>query len=194
MGWLTLASRRRIIHSGWEGYPLGNKPGRLPLCQNKAGDAGMITRLKPMVRRLAGLSAFLLVVSGIGLSQGPAKDPGVRGGPPSAGTSFGGLSTGLTQLFQAGAAKFAKTDTVAGDGLGPRMNLNSCAGCHAQPTMGGSSAKINPQFAFVTVPIMVPTDCPLSLRKMGRRGRLDSRNSIKRPRMVVCMICSQLRA
>ena len=112
----------------------------------------MITRLKPMVRRLAGLSAFLFVVSGIGLSQGPAKDPGVRGGPPSAGTSFAGLSTGLTQLFQAGGAKFAKTDTVIGDGLGPRMNFNSCAGCHAQPTMGGSSAKINPQFAFVYGP------------------------------------------
>jgi CxxC motif-containing protein (DUF1111 family) len=112
----------------------------------------MITRLKPMVRRLAGLSTFLFVVSRIGLSQGPAKDPGVRGGPPSAGTSYGGLSTGLIQLYQAGAAKFAKTDTVAGDGLGPRMNLNSCAGCHTQPTMGGSSAKINPQFAFVNGP------------------------------------------
>jgi CxxC motif-containing protein (DUF1111 family) len=112
----------------------------------------MITRLKPTVHRLAGLNAFLLVASGIGLSQGPAKDPGVRGGPPSAGTSFSGLSTELTQLFQAGAAKFAKTDTVAGDGLGPRMNFNSCVGCHAQPAMGGSSAKINPQFAFVNGP------------------------------------------
>ena len=38
----------------------------------------MITRLKPTVHRLAGLNAFLLVASGIGLSQGPAKDPGVR--------------------------------------------------------------------------------------------------------------------
>src|SRR6266853_3649661 len=112
----------------------------------------MITRLKPTVHRLAGLGAFLFVASGIGLSQGPAKDPGVRGGPPSAGTSFSGLSTELTQLFQAGATEFAKTDTVAGDGLGPRMNLNSCVGCHAQPAMGGSSAKINPQFAFVDGP------------------------------------------
>jgi hypothetical protein len=60
----------------------------------------MIPRLKPMVYRLAGLSVFWLVVSGIGLSQGPAKDPGVRGGPPSAGTSFSDLSTELTQLFQ----------------------------------------------------------------------------------------------
>src|SRR6202035_3237555 len=105
---------QNTIASVWEGCPPGNQPGRLPLCQNEVGDAGMITRLKPMVRRLAGLSAFLFVVSGIGLSQGPAKDPGVRGGPPRAGTSFGGLSTGLTQLFQAGAAKFAKTDTVVG--------------------------------------------------------------------------------
>jgi CxxC motif-containing protein (DUF1111 family) len=112
----------------------------------------MITRLRRAANRLAGISAFLLAVSGIGLSQGPAKDPGLRGGPASAGTSLSDLSTELTQLFRAGAAKFAKIDTVTGDGLGPRMNLNSCAGCHAQPAMGGSSPKINPQFAFAYGP------------------------------------------
>jgi len=109
----------------------------------------MIT-LKPA--RLAGVSAILLVFGGIGHSQGPAKDPGIRGGPAGAGASLSGLSTEYAQLFQSGAAKFAKTDTVAGDGLGPRMNFSSCVGCHAQPAMGGSSAKINPQFAFVNGP------------------------------------------
>jgi CxxC motif-containing protein (DUF1111 family) len=34
------------------------------------------------------------------------------------------------------------------DGLGPRMNLDSCAGCHAQPATGGSSPFVNPQVAF----------------------------------------------
>ena len=37
----------------------------------------MIT-LKPAVRRLAGVTVSLLVVGGIGLSQGPARDPGIR--------------------------------------------------------------------------------------------------------------------
>src|ERR1700730_1242142 len=140
----------------------------------------MITRLKPTVHRLAGLSVLLLVVSGIGLSQGPARDPGVRGGPPSAGTSFGGLSTGLTQLFQAGAAKFAKTDTVAGDGLGPRMNFNSCAGCHAQPMMGGSSAKINPQFAFVNGPDHGFNRLPSFITQNGPTRETRFKKSIKK--------------
>jgi len=138
----------------------------------------MITRPKPTVHRLVGLGAFLLVVSGIGLSQGPAKDPGVRGGPPSAGTSFSGLSTELTQLFQAGAAKFAKIETVAGDGLGPRMNLNSCVGCHAQPAMGGSSAKINPQFAFVNGPDHGANKLPTFIAQYGptREARFKKLN------------------
>src|SRR5262249_27135370 len=32
-----------------------------------------------------------------------------------------------------------------GKGLGPRFNMNSCAGCHAQPSSGGSSPFTNPQ-------------------------------------------------
>jgi CxxC motif-containing protein (DUF1111 family) len=34
------------------------------------------------------------------------------------------------------------------DGLGPRFNLDSCAGCHAAPAVGGSSPAINPQVAM----------------------------------------------
>jgi CxxC motif-containing protein (DUF1111 family) len=40
-------------------------------------------------------------------------------------------------------------DTVP-EGLGPRFNLDSCAGCHAFPDVGGSSPKINPQVAVAT--------------------------------------------
>jgi CxxC motif-containing protein (DUF1111 family) len=32
-------------------------------------------------------------------------------------------------------------------GLGPRFNLDSCAGCHAQPAVGGTSPSTNPQIA-----------------------------------------------
>jgi len=34
------------------------------------------------------------------------------------------------------------------EGLGPTMNLDSCAGCHAQPATGGTSPALNPQIAF----------------------------------------------
>jgi len=138
----------------------------------------MITRLKPILRRLSRLNAFLLAASGIAFSQGPTKDPGVRGGPPGAGASLNGFSTEFTQLFQAGAAKFAKTDTVGGDGLGPRMNFSSCVGCHAQPAMGGSSAKINPQFTFVNGPDHGTNQLPPFITQNGptREARFKTLN------------------
>jgi len=42
---------------------------------------------------------------------------------------------------------FAEEENV-GDGLGPRMNLDSCGGCHIQPALGGTSPFVNPQVAF----------------------------------------------
>ena len=36
------------------------------------------------------------------------------------------------------------------DGLGPRFNLDGCAGCHMQPTVGGTSPAVNPQVAVAT--------------------------------------------
>ncbi|MBV9724952.1 MAG: thiol oxidoreductase [Gammaproteobacteria bacterium] len=36
------------------------------------------------------------------------------------------------------------------NGLGPRFNLNSCGGCHAQPAVGGTSPATNPQMAVAT--------------------------------------------
>jgi CxxC motif-containing protein (DUF1111 family) len=39
---------------------------------------------------------------------------------------------------------------VIADGLGPRLNLDSCGGCHSHPGVGGSSPAINPQVAMAT--------------------------------------------
>src|SRR5262249_890508 len=36
------------------------------------------------------------------------------------------------------------------EGLGPRFNLDSCAGCHSQPATDGTSPSVNPQFAVAT--------------------------------------------
>jgi len=52
-------------------------------------------------------------------------------------------------LFNAGMAEFNKHDDVKDDGLGPRMNLDSCGGCHIYPGAGGTSPPdLNPQFDF----------------------------------------------
>ena len=82
-----------------------------------------------------------------GGSQFKASDPGVRGGAAGAGGFVPGLSPTEQAFFLDGQNTFGELDAVA-DGLGPRMNLDSCAGCHAQPAAGGSSPFTNPQVAF----------------------------------------------
>jgi len=76
-----------------------------------------------------------------------AKDPGVRPGSAGAGAAIGGLVGSEPEYFAAGQAEFASEEATA-EGLGPRMNLDSCGGCHQQPALGGSSPAVNPQAAF----------------------------------------------
>jgi len=79
-------------------------------------------------------------------------DPGIRSGPPGAGQPFAtGLSAGEQAFFNnVGVPTFQEVEAVA-DGLGPRFNLDSCAGCHVFPAIGGSSPPTNnPQVAHAT--------------------------------------------
>ena len=76
-----------------------------------------------------------------------ASDPGVRGGAAGAGAAFADLTVNQRAFFDSGAADFASAEEVD-EGLGPRMNLDSCGGCHLQPALGGTSPFVNPQFAF----------------------------------------------
>jgi CxxC motif-containing protein (DUF1111 family) len=98
-----------------------------------------------------------------------AADPGLR---PTAttdtvGNPVPGLTTDQTTLFFNGQANFKELEQVA-DGLGPRFNLDSCVGCHAFPTHGGSSPAVNPQVALATamganntVPTFITTNGPI---------------------------------
>jgi len=83
-------------------------------------------------------------------SQTRAQDPGVRGGAAAAGAPLAGLTAGQQEYFTRGQQEFGEAEGVA-DGLGPRMNLDSCGGCHSQPAVGGSSPAVNPQFAFAAL-------------------------------------------
>ncbi len=78
-----------------------------------------------------------------------AQDPGVRGGAAGAGGAIAGLSKTEAAFFAAGQDEFQEVEAVP-DGLGPRMNLDSCAGCHTQPAVGGTSPFVNPQVAFAS--------------------------------------------
>ena len=91
------------------------------------------------------------------------QDPGVRGGVAGAGGSLPGLGTAEQNFFHAALGRFQEVDSVtgsiddappgtqSGSGLGPRFNMNSCSGCHAQPAVGGTSPSTNPQLAVATL-------------------------------------------
>jgi len=89
------------------------------------------------------LLAFLLTTTAA-YSQ---TDAGPRTGPAGAG---GPLPTVDPIYFAITKKVFEEVDDVAG-GLGPRFNMNSCGGCHAQPATGGTSPSVNPQIAIATL-------------------------------------------
>jgi len=71
-------------------------------------------------------------------------DPGPRGGDRGAGGPFAQLSTDEKTFFSGARDVFAEVDSVSGaieegKGLGPTFNGNSCAQCHSEPDVGGSS-------------------------------------------------------
>jgi len=110
-------------------------------------------------------------------------DPGPRPGPAGAGGFYPTL-TGMEQaFFNKALDTFEEIDSVSGKipgedgtGLGPTFNGNSCAMCHAQPAVGGSSPGMkspqspvpNPQVALATlhgamntVPSFITRDGPV---------------------------------
>ncbi|SRR5579883_128558 len=110
-------------------------------------------------------------------------DPGPRGGNPGAGGKYPTLNLNESLMFAQAQARFQEVDSVtgslpgeAGAGLGPTFNGNSCAMCHAQPAIGGSSPGLrskqnpvpNPQVALATldgatnkVPSFITVDGPV---------------------------------
>jgi CxxC motif-containing protein (DUF1111 family) len=93
-------------------------------------------------------------------------DPGPRGGAPGAGGPVPTLNINETRFWDGGLAQFQVVFSVSGTilgepgvGLGPGFNGNSCAQCHAEPAIGGSSPGFNspvspvpnPQVALATL-------------------------------------------
>jgi len=131
----------------------------------------------------SGLILSAAVIPGMALAQ---QDPGIRGGaingqPGATPTSPAPLNSvnnnnpsGVLEFFQNGLTRFQAPESVTGtanNGLGPRFNLNSCAGCHAQPAVGGSGPATNPESLLVgmgvvdgasnTVPSFVTAHSPV---------------------------------
>src|SRR5947209_7815883 len=105
----------------------------------------------------AAITLATLSFAGMAFAQ---TDPGVRGGAAGAGKPLASVAANnpFTSLdfFNDGLDRFTEVDSVsgtieAGSGLGPRFNSRSCAACHAQPAVGGTSPATNPQVADATI-------------------------------------------
>ena len=94
------------------------------------------------------------------------NDPGPRTGAAAAGSFYSLLNANEQAFFNQALQRFQEIDSVSGgiagetgSGLGPAFNGNSCAQCHAQPAVGGSSPGLtspqnpvaNPQVALATL-------------------------------------------
>ncbi|HEU0068356.1 MAG TPA: hypothetical protein VFQ26_03745, partial [Nitrospiraceae bacterium] len=110
-----------------------------------------------------------------------ARDPGVRPGSSSAGGILPGLTPLEKRAFGIGLDSFQEVASVQGTvsnteaGLGPRFNLDSCAGCHTQPNIGGTSPAINPQVEVATkeranneIPSFIKIDGPIREARFKR--------------------------
>src|SRR5262249_16941147 len=99
----------------FRGYVLGRREARMRL------------------RRKAGVLLIGVVLLAVGCATATvkliAKDPGVRRGTAEAGGPLPGLTSVELEAFKVARATFLEVENVAA-GLGPRFNLDSCAGCH----------------------------------------------------------------
>jgi len=125
--------------------------------------------------------AFVLLLGAADLRA--QTDPGPRGGSAGAGGAYPTLNSNEKSFFAQALVRFQEIDSVSGtepgtngSGLGPTFNGNSCAQCHAQPAVGGTSPGFaskqnsapNPQVALATrygatntVPSFIRADGPV---------------------------------
>jgi CxxC motif-containing protein (DUF1111 family) len=154
---------------------------RNPFASPRAGG-----RLPGLLLAALGLALLALATAPMLAGAQPASrlaDPGLRGGAPGAGGTLPGISPAEQALFGAGLEAFEEINSVQGTiadtdlGLGPRFNLDSCGGCHAQPAVGGTSPSINPQVEVATkagatnkVPFFVTLDGPVREARFKRHA------------------------
>lgn len=132
-----------------------------------------------------------------------AKDPGVRAGSVNAGQALSTLSPSQSQFFSDGQTRFNQVEQVA-TGLGPTFNSNSCASCHAQPSVGGTSPgaeqfpNVGPNPQLQRLPPAAPRTkshslslrTALCVRRASRSSSLQEAPSPER-RTAVCTRCSR---
>lgn len=124
--------------------------------------------------KLAMTLSFAFLFYTFGHAGSPPKKI-MHNDPPRAGGPLSNITNAEFAFFQAGRDRFMETSSVQGSepsapgkGLGPRFNMNSCAACHVQPAVGGTSPADNPQIAMArrfgannTIPFFISIDSPI---------------------------------
>lgn len=123
-----------------------------------------------MKAKLLAAAALSISLANLTFAQGPGPRPPQNppanpappnpapGNPAPAGpVAIQGASQSEIAFWREGLTRFTEIDSVSGtepgatgSGLGPRFNSNSCASCHAQPIVGGTSPAVNPQIPVAT--------------------------------------------
>ena len=112
-----------------------------------------------MTRKFLSLIAIKAATLLMSVSAFAQTDPGLQGGARCNTVNGVTICTGsalssvlgndIAAFFKDGLARFKAVESVTGNGLGPRFNLNQCSGCHSQPVVGGSGPVSNLQFKVV---------------------------------------------
>ncbi len=113
----------------------------------------------------AALAVGLLMISAASAQTDPGVRPGAINGQAAAtptsplplASVTANTPQGALEFFADGLTRFQNVEVVSGgddNGLGPRFNFNQCAGCHSQPTIGGSSPPQNPEAAVISAGIV----------------------------------------
>jgi CxxC motif-containing protein (DUF1111 family) len=111
-----------------------------------------------------GVALLCIAIISSSIGGWAQQDPGPRPGTAGAGGPFPSLNANEQGFFGEALVRFMEVNSVsgtleAGRGLGPTFNGNSCAMCHAQPMIGGSSPGLtspqnpvpNPQVALAVL-------------------------------------------
>jgi CxxC motif-containing protein (DUF1111 family) len=119
--------------------------------QFRSAQSRSAERLIPFAASLLMLLAVVPCTTAQTAAPKNARDPGVREDRVGAGGAIAGLTAAQQSFFSAGLMTFRQLAAVTGSipntrkGLGPTFNAQSCAQCHSQPAIGGSSPAVNPQ-------------------------------------------------
>jgi CxxC motif-containing protein (DUF1111 family) len=109
-----------------------------------------------IARLASSFTLVALLLAGAAVAQ---TDPGVQSGNRGTGAALSSVlsnsPSGILSFFTDGQKRFQDVESVSNNpngnnGLGPRFNSTSCSSCHAQPSVGGTGAAVNPQFSFTS--------------------------------------------